>query len=69
MDTQAPQIVDIAPDSGRTGITPRDVIFRFDEVVSERPTGAASLNAMFLISPREGDAIRRISSASKRFIR
>ena len=55
VDTQAPQIVDVAPDSGRTGITPRDVIFRFDEVVSERPTGAASLSAMFLISPREGE--------------
>ena len=55
VDTQAPQVVDIAPDSGRTGVTPRDVIFRFDEVVSERPTGAASLSAMFLISPREGE--------------
>jgi hypothetical protein len=55
VDTQAPQVVRIAPDSGRTGVTPRDVIFRFDEVVSERPTGAASLSAMFLISPRRGE--------------
>lgn len=55
VDTQAPEIVRIAPDSGRTGVTPRSVIFRFDEVVSERPAGAASLNALFLISPRDGE--------------
>jgi hypothetical protein len=55
VDTQAPQVVRIAPDSGRTGTTPREVIFRFDEVVSERPAGAASLAAMFLISPSQGE--------------
>jgi len=55
VDTQAPEIVRIAPDSGRTGVTPRAVIFRFDEVVSERPAGAASLNALFMISPRDGE--------------
>jgi hypothetical protein len=31
------------------------VIFRFDEVVSERPSGAASLTGLFLISPRDGE--------------
>lgn len=55
VDTQAPQIVRIVPDSAKTGIRPRDVIFQFDEVVSERPSGAASLNALFLISPRNGE--------------
>ena len=55
VDTQAPQVVRVAPDSGRTGITPRSVIFEFDEVVSERPTGASSLSGMFLISPRSGE--------------
>lgn len=55
VDTQAPEIVRIAPDSGRTGVTPRSVIFRFDEVVSERPAGAASLTALFMISPRDGE--------------
>lgn len=55
VDTQAPQIVRIAPDSGKTGVTPPSVIVRFDEVVSERPSGVASLNALFLISPREGE--------------
>ncbi len=55
VDSQAPQIVRVAPDSGRTGVRPREVIFEFDEVVSERPSGAQSLDALFLISPRNGE--------------
>ena len=55
VDTEAPKIVRIAPDSGKTGTTPREVVFRFDEVVSERPSGAQSLAALFLISPRDGE--------------
>ena len=55
VDTEAPQIVNVAPDSGKLGTTPRAVIFRFDEVVNERPSGAASLAALFLISPRTGE--------------
>ena len=55
VDTEAPQIVKIVPDSGKTGTTPPAVIFRFNEVVSERPTGAASLTALFIISPRDGE--------------
>ncbi len=54
-DTQAPQLVRVAPDSGRTNVRPREVVFEFDEVVNERPAGATSLNALFLISPRNGD--------------
>jgi len=54
-DTQAPQIVRIAPDSAKTGVRPREVIFQFDEVVSERPSGAQTLSALFLISPRNGE--------------
>ena len=55
VDAEAPQIVDIAPDSGNVGTTPRAVVFRFNEVVSERPSGAPSLTALFLISPRDGE--------------
>jgi len=55
VDTEAPEIVRIAPDSGQTGTRPRDVIFRFNEVVSERPAAAQSLGALFLISPRDGE--------------
>src|SRR5512140_3396515 len=55
VDTQAPKIVRIAPDSAKTGVNPREVVFEFDEVVSERPAGAANLNGLFLISPRNGE--------------
>ena len=55
VDTEAPKIVQIAPDSGRTGSTPKEVVFRFDEVVNERPSGAPSLTGLFLISPRSGE--------------
>lgn len=55
VDTQAPEVVKIVPDSGKTGTTPPAVVFRFDEVVSERPSGAPSLGSLFLISPRNGD--------------
>jgi len=54
-DTQAPKIVRIAPDSAKTGVNPQEVVFKFDEVVNERPSGAATLDALFLISPRNGD--------------
>ena len=55
VDTEAPQIVKIVPDSAKTGTTPKEVIFRFDEVVNERPSGATSLAGLFLISPRDGE--------------
>lgn len=53
-DVAAPEIVAIAPDSGRTSVTPREVIFRFNEVVSERPPSVTNLADLFLISPRDG---------------
>ncbi len=53
-DVAAPQILAIAPDSGRTRVTPREVVFRFDEVVSERPPSVTDLADLFLISPRDG---------------
>ncbi|HUQ98265.1 MAG TPA: Ig-like domain-containing protein [Gemmatimonadaceae bacterium] len=53
-DVAAPQIIDIAPDSGRVGITPKEVRFRFDEVVAERPPSVTTLADLFLISPRDG---------------
>jgi hypothetical protein len=54
VDTEGPTVVSSSPDSGKTGVMPDEVVFRFDEVVSERPSGAASLDGLFVISPREG---------------
>lgn len=53
-DVAAPKIVAIIPDSGSVGVKPKEVIFRFDEVVSERPPAATTLADLFLISPRDG---------------
>ena len=53
-DVAAPQILAIVPDTGTVGTAPKEVIFRFDEVVSERPAGATTLDDLFLISPRDG---------------
>jgi len=53
-DVAAPQIVSINPDSGAVGVKPKEVVFRFDEVVSERPPAATTLGDLFLISPRDG---------------
>lgn len=56
-DVAAPRLVQIAPDSGRTSVAPRSVIFRFDEVVSETPPGATTLANLFLISPQHGTPV------------
>ena len=52
IDLKPPELVQVIPDSGGVSISPRAVIFRFDEVVNERPAGAQRLEDMFMISPR-----------------
>lgn len=56
-DVDAPRLIGVAPDSGRVRVTPRSVVFRFDEVVSETPPGAATLAGLFVISPQHGTPI------------
>lgn len=53
-DTAAPELISITPDSGTIGVRPKELLFRFDEVVSERPASVTSLSNLFLISPRNG---------------
>ena len=53
-DIAAPQIIGITPDSGAVGVKPKEVVFKFDEVVAERPPATTSLSDLFLISPRDG---------------
>jgi hypothetical protein len=53
-DVAAPQITSIVPDSGTVGVRPKEVVFHFDEVVSERPQAAPTLADLFVISPRDG---------------
>ena len=54
-DSEPPRLVKITPDTGAVSVRPPKVVFRFDEVVSERPQGAATLAGLFLISPRDGE--------------
>jgi hypothetical protein len=53
-DAAAPRLLGVAPESGRVGISPRAVVFSFDEVVAERPAGVPSLADLFTISPQNG---------------
>ncbi len=53
-DAVPPVLVAIVPESGAVNMRPERVEFRFDEVVSERPAGAASLDQLVLISPSDG---------------
>ena len=54
-DSTAPVLLDITPDTGAIGVRPDEVVFRFNEVVGERPARGASLRALFVISPMNGD--------------
>ena len=53
-DPDPPELVSITPDTMATRASPRAVVFRFNEVVAERPQGATTLGGLFLISPRDG---------------
>ena len=53
-DVAAPRLVGVAPESGRVAVSPRAAVFRFDEVVAERPPGVTSLADLFTISPQNG---------------
>ena len=53
-DPTPPVLVGIVPESGAVNMRPDRVEFRFDEVVSERPAGAPSLEQLVLISPSDG---------------
>jgi hypothetical protein len=54
VDIAAPVLVAITPDSGSVNVKPKELLFRFDEVISERPGSVTNLGDLFLISPRDG---------------
>ncbi|MBA3560596.1 MAG: Ig-like domain-containing protein [Gemmatimonadaceae bacterium] len=54
-DKAAPALLSTSPDSGLVNTRPSKwAVFKFDEVISERPQGAATLDMLVLISPRDG---------------
>jgi Big-like domain-containing protein len=52
-DHAPPEVVLIVPESGLLNFRKRVVEIRFNEVISDRGTGAAALGQLVLISPRE----------------
>ena len=54
VDEAPAEIVLIVPESGVVNFNRRAVEIRFNEVISDRGTGAAALGQLVLISPREG---------------
>jgi hypothetical protein len=53
-DSAPPVLVNVTPDTNAVNVRPKAVVFRFDEVVSERPRTATKLDEMVLISPATG---------------
>ena len=53
VDTSAPRIVDVAPDSGAINVRGRNVVYRFDDIISDR-VARGGLEQYFLVSPRDG---------------
>lgn len=58
-DPSPPQLVAITPATGAVNTRPKDVIFKFDEVVSETPRGASDLAGLLFISPKVKDPVVR----------
>ena len=53
-DKTPPVLVTVTPDTGAMNVRPREVVFRFNKVVSERPSGAPSLEDLVVVSPSDG---------------
>ncbi len=52
-DSAPPRLVRVTPDTNARGVTPRAVVFRFDEVIAERPAGG-DLAQLVVLSPSDG---------------
>jgi hypothetical protein len=53
-DKVPPKLLKTTPDTSARNVTAKEVDFQYDEVLTERPAGASSLDALVLISPRDG---------------
>jgi Bacterial Ig-like domain len=53
-DKIPPKLLSTSPDTNSRNVSQKDVNFQYDEVLTERPAGASSLDALVLISPRDG---------------
>ncbi len=53
-DKIPPKLLETSPDSNARNVTEKEADFQYDEVLTERPAGASALDALVLISPRDG---------------
>jgi len=53
-DKLPPKLLKTSPDTNSRNVSEKEVNLQYDEVLSERPGGASSLEALVLISPRDG---------------
>ncbi|MEO5568567.1 MAG: Ig-like domain-containing protein, partial [Gemmatimonadaceae bacterium] len=58
VDLDPPEVISASIDTNATGVTAGKLELRFNEVIAERPSGAAgvTLEAIVLVSPRTGSA-------------
>jgi hypothetical protein len=54
VDQSPPSLLGVIPDTGTLNARLREVLFRFDEVLSERPRAAQSLEQIVVVSPSDG---------------
>lgn len=54
-DLDPPRIVAVSPESGSVSPRLKEVVFRFDEVISETPRTGTDLRSAVIVSPRDGD--------------
>ena len=57
VDKRPPVLLFVLPDTGTVNARMREVQFRFDKVISERPRGTQSLAQIVVVSPSEGPVI------------
>ncbi len=53
-DLAPPLILKVSPENNAVGATPKAVVLRFDEVISETPKGAKDIADLVFISPKSG---------------
>lgn len=56
VDKLPPLLLKVTPDTNALHVKAKEVVFRFDKVVSERPRGAPTLEQLVVVSPSDGPA-------------
>ena len=57
VDRSPPALISVTPDTNALNVRHREVVFRFNKVVSERPVAATDLQQLVVVSPSDGRVI------------